>query len=62
MDECPRDRLDGFDSYASVEATTELEKKLGRKLDVDTLFYNGRNALTLRDVCSRLERLLSAPT
>lgn len=61
LDECPCDRLDGFDSYASVEATTELEKKLGKKLHADTVFYNGKDALTLREVCNRVESLL-APT
>jgi acyl carrier protein len=62
LDECPSDRLDGFDSYASVEATTEIEKKLGKQLVADTVFYNDRNALTLRQVCDRVESLLDTPT
>jgi acyl carrier protein len=61
-DECPSDRLDGFDSYASVETTTEIEKRLGKKLTADTVFYNGKNALTLREVCDRVESLLATPT
>jgi acyl carrier protein len=62
LDECPHERLDGFDSYASVEATTEIEKLLGRKIDADTVFYNGKSALTLRQVCDRVESLLATPT
>ena len=58
-DECPSDRLDGFDSYASVEATTDIENRLGRKLEADTVFYDGKKALTLRQACKRVEDLLA---
>jgi hypothetical protein len=58
-DECPVDRLDGFDSYASVEATSEIEKRLGKKLDADTVFFDGTKPLTLREVCGRVDSLLA---
>ena len=57
-DECPIGSLDGFDSYAAVEATSELERVLGRELKLDMAFADGTTRLTLRQACERVEAAL----
>ncbi len=50
--------LDGFDSYAAVEATTELERILGCELKLDMAFADGATCLTFGQACARVEAAL----
>lgn len=61
LDQIPADRLEGFDSYASVEVTTALEAQLGRRINADTIFYDGKRALTLRQACECLAKSIGTP-
>lgn len=56
----PIGSLDGFDSLASVEATVMIEQKLGCDLEMDSVFLSddGTHALTVKQICERLAKLL----
>jgi acyl carrier protein len=58
----PIGTLDGFDSLAGVEATVMIEEKLKCTLDVESLFVSedGKQALTLKQVCERIATIVAA--
>jgi len=58
----PIGELDGFDSLASIEATAVIEGKLGCKIEQNSLFLSedSTRALTIRQICERLAKLLEA--
>jgi len=54
-DDTPIGSLDGFDSYAGIEATSQLEQLLGRSLELTSAFADDNKVLTVREVCARVE-------
>ncbi len=60
----PIGALDGFDSLTALEATVLIEERLKTSAGVQThddecLFIEGNRALSLKEVCDRIEALLA---